>query len=157
MMERQHYNFTTFGLYHRSTLSTPILVRVVKALVLEDFFCHHNETSILDLELHLRCMIVALRLLYSHGIEREAGSLTSGLLDQLYNRMALWQIYNERQVDNNKKKSPLGAKNYNNEFLIVYARDLIAALPSDTSILVNATNRMLAAATMLGHAVSMAL
>jgi len=42
-------------------------------------------------------------------------------------------------------------KNYNNEFLIVYATDLISSIPSDRTILDNLTDRVMAAGSSVGY------
>ena len=44
-------------------------------------------------------------------------------------------------------------KNYNNEFLIIFAKHMIASMPSDRTITANIATRALAAAACLGHAV----
>ena len=44
-------------------------------------------------------------------------------------------------------------KNYNNEFLIIYIRDLISSVPSDRTAVSNIVTRMIAAMSLLGHAV----
>lgn len=140
----------TFGLHHVSTISTPILTRITRDLVVHDFFDHHSPRTHFDLELHLRCIVAALRLLSSHGICPGSGKLRFEYFNELYNRMSRWQNYHVGQ----------GAeeiKNYNNEFLIIYARDLITSMPSDRTLAANVANRMIAAATMLGHAVSVPL
>lgn len=45
------------------------------------------------------------------------------------------------------------ATNYNTEFLIVYARDLISSIPSDQSMVSNIVSRIAAAASAIGHMV----
>jgi hypothetical protein len=152
ILESQHYNIATFGLHHRTTLSTPILVRIIRDLICNDFFAHHSSRSHFDLELHLRCIVASLRLLQAHGILAGSGTLTWGFFDELYNRMTWWQNYHSGQVQGAKGTEDK-IKNYNNEFLIVYARDLIVTLPSDRSVATNVATRIIAAATTLGHAV----
>lgn len=142
---------TTFGLHHRSTLSTPVLTRIIRVLLMHDFFDHHTQCTQLDLELHLRCVIASLRLLSVHGICPGSGTLRFGYFNELYNRMSWWQDYNSGQSGSEE------TKNYNNEFLIVYATDLIASVPSDRTRSANVATRMIAAATALGHAVTLLL
>lgn len=89
----------------------------------------------------------------AHGIETGRGTLTFVYFDELYNRMARWQTYHLGQVE--RAKGVEGTtKNYNNEFLIVYARDLISSVPSDQTVATNVAQRMIAAVSALGHAVS---
>lgn len=66
--------------------------------------------------------------------------------------MPVWQEYHSNQVRQAKKIEDK-VKNYNNEFLIVYATDLIASIPSDRSVAVNLTTRLIAAAGTVGHLV----
>jgi len=71
----------------------------------------------LDLELHLRTIVDALRLLSAHGTEAGKGTtLTFAYFDELYNRMARWQTYHLGQVERAKGVEET-TKNYNNEFL----------------------------------------
>jgi hypothetical protein len=78
--------------------------------------------------------------------------MTFSSFDELYNRMARWQTYHLGQVERVRGVEET-TKNYNNEFLIVYARDLISSVPSDRTVAANFTTRMIAAVTTLGHAV----
>ena len=126
-----------------------MLIRIIRVLILHDFFNHHNSQTVFDLEFHLRSIVASLRLLSFHGIQAGSGSLNVDILNQLYNRMAWWNDYFLKQVENSKSE----IKNYNTEFLIVYARDLIVSLPSDRTFAANAGSRIIAAAAMLGHAV----
>jgi len=66
--------------------------------------------------------------------------------------MARWQTYHLGQVERAKGVEET-TKNYNNEFLIVYARDLISSVPSDQTVATNVAQRMIAAVSALGHAV----
>src|SRR5204863_2638659 len=95
-----------------------------------DFFNHYNPSTHFDLELHLRCVIAALRLLSLHGIQSGTGMLTFESFNDLYNRMSWWENYHVQQVQALKGK-PEQTKNYNNEFLILYSRDMISSMPSD--------------------------
>ena len=142
-----------YGLYHRATLSTPILIKIIHDLICHDFFYHHSSQTHLDLELHLQCIIASLRLLSAHGIQDGTGTLAFPYFDELYNRMSVWQSYHRGQVDRIKGVDE-ATKNYNNEFLIVYARDLISSVPSDRTVATNVATRMIAAASALGHAVT---
>jgi len=139
-------------LHHRSTLSTPILTRIIHDLICHDFFDHHSPRTHLDLELHLRTIVAALRLLSAHRIDAGRGTLTFAYFDELYNRMARWQTYHLGQVERAKGAEEM-TKNYNNEFLIVYAGDSISSMPSDRTVATNVAQRMIAAVSVLGHAV----
>ena len=143
-------------MHHRSTLSTPILTRIIHDLICHGFFDHHSPRTHLDLELHLRTIVAALRLLSAHGIEAGKGTLTFAYFDELYNRMARWQTYHLRQVERAKGAEET-SKNYNNEFLIAYVRDLISSVPSDRTVATNVAQRMIAAVSVLGHAVFLLL
>ena len=99
------------------------------------------------------CIFVALSLLCAH-----AGTLSFGVYDELYNKMAWWQSFHQAQVEFDSKQCDQGkVKNYNNEFLIAYARDLISCIPSDQTVASNVATRMAAAAAALSHAVSLSL
>ena len=115
-------------------------------------FCHHSESMSLDLELHLRCIVAALRLLSVHGIKSGTGTLTFDYFNELYNRMQWWYNFSVAQHQN-IARSGEKEKNYNNEFLIVYARDLISSIPSDRTITADVASRMIAAAQTLGYTV----
>jgi len=78
--------------------------------------------------------------------------MTFKYFDELYNRMSYWQNFHIGQVERIKKTEE-SLKNYNNEFLIVYARDLISSVPSDRTLARNFAKRMVAAVSMLGQAV----
>jgi hypothetical protein len=66
--------------------------------------------------------------------------------------MPKWQEYHNGQILNAKKIEDK-IKNYNNEFLIVYAQDLLISMPNDRTIAANLTSRAIATAAFLGHAV----
>ena len=151
-MDSQHSNILNVGLHHPSTLTTPLLLRLIGALILGDFFSHHSPRTYYELELHLRCIVASLRLLWAHGIQPGSGTIRFDCFDTLYNRMSWWQSYYEAEAQGAKAPEDK-AKNYNNEFLIVYIRDLIASLPSDQTVTANATTRLFAAAATLGHTV----
>lgn len=97
-------------------------------------------------------MVAALRLLSVHGIEAGAGSLKFSVLDQLYKTIPAWQAYSKGQLqkaDSDEER----LKNYNNDFLIIFVKHLIASMPSDRTITANIATRVVAAAACLGHAV----
>lgn len=119
---------------------------------MSDFFNHYSPSTHFDLELHLRCVVAALRLLSVHGIQPGTGMLTFESFNDLYNRMSWWQNYHLQQIQTQKEKSEK-TKNYNNEFLTLYARDMISSMPSDRTVAANLANRMMSTAAMFGHAV----
>lgn len=151
IFDSQDYYITKFGLGHPETLSTPILVRFIRELSINDFD-YHVKDMLLDLELHLRCIVSALRLLFSHGIRPGTGTLTFQYFNDLYNRMSWW--YNFAISENCRMTESEGKqKNYNNEFLVAYARDLISSIRTDRTFTAEVGSRMISAAEILGHAV----
>jgi hypothetical protein len=123
---------------------------------MSELFSHYTPNTHFDLELHLRCVVAALRLLSVHGIQPGTGMLTFESFNDLYNRMSWWENYHLQQIQTLKEKSEQ-TKNYNNEFLILYARDMISSMPSDRTLASNVATRMMSAAAMFGHAVFPAL
>jgi hypothetical protein len=92
-----------------------------------------------------------------HGLQVGSGALKFDFFEKLYNFMPQWQAYHNGQVDSASRigsQVKIKNKNYNNEFLIVYAQDLISSIPSDRTIAANITSRVMATAAFLGHAVS---
>lgn len=87
-----------------------------------------------------------------HGIDRGSGTLNFATWEGLYKRMPKWQEYHNGQVLSSKRIEDK-IKNYNNEFLIVYAQDLLTTMPNDRTIAANLTTRAVATAAALGHAV----
>lgn len=151
-MEWQPYNVATFGLTHESTLSTDILIRIVQALVCRDFFSYSSRDTPFHLELHLRCVVASLRLLSAHGIRSGSGALRFPIFENLYKAIPKWQEYNKGQTQNISRVEDK-LMNHNNEFLIVYAKNLISSTPSDRTTAANITTRVVAVAAALGYAV----
>jgi hypothetical protein len=114
-------------------------------------FDYHTQSMLFDLEIHLRCIVAALRLLSVHGIRPGTGTLTFQYFNELYNHMSKW--YSFAMSENYKRTGPGKHKNYNNEFLVVYARDLISSITTDRTITAELGNRMIAAAKTLAHTV----
>lgn len=67
--------------------------------------------------------------------------------------MINWQKYDLDQVQG-AKSLEVSTKNYNNDFLITYATDLIRVMPSDRTVVTNVMTRIMSATMFLGHAVS---
>jgi len=61
----------------------------------------------------------------------------------MYAAMPAWKQCHDGQVN----------KNHNNEFLIVFAQDLIASFPNDRTVAANIACRAIALAEVLGHVV----
>ena len=123
---------------------------------MKDFFSRYGPSTHLDLELHLRCVVAALRLLSVHTLQSGIGMLAFESFNDLYTRISWWENYHLGQVQALKGKSEQ-AKNYNNEFLIVYARDLISSMSSDRTLAATVVTRMISAAAMFGDAVYLLL
>jgi hypothetical protein len=149
MFEEQQYIVATFGLRHDETLSTFLLVEIVRVLVCTEWFIHTNPETHADLELHLRCIVAGLRLVSAHGVQPGSGNIKFAEFENLYKAIGKWQVSHKNQSEATRYKD----QNYNNEFLIVYAQDLITSIPNDRSATANITTRLFAAAAFLGHAV----
>jgi len=150
IFDLQHYYFLNYGLDSSLTVSTPILLDITESLICEDFFHYYTKDTDLDLELHLQCIVSALRLLALHGIHPGSGKIVYPMFDRLYNKLAHWKSY----YSNHSDLQTAEEKNVNTEFLLVYAKDLITALPSNRDLAKNVLTRILAAGTALGHAVT---
>ena len=138
----------TFGLYHPEVVPTNTLLRIVHDLICENFLEYYGVNSDFELELHLQCIVSGLRLLSRHGIYPGLGNVTFELFDKLYNRLSQWNTYLSRQAGINGHK-----RNYNAEFLLVFAKDLIISLPSDRTLTRNVLKRVLAACATISHPV----
>lgn len=132
-------------------MSTNTLLRIIQDLICENFLEYHGTNSNYELELHLQCIVSGLRLLSRHGIYPGSGNVTFELFDKLYNRLSHWNIYLDREAE--IKASDL-ERNYNAEFLLVFAKDLITSLPNDRTLTRNVLKRVLAACTTINHLVS---
>ena len=142
----------TFGLNHESTLSTDILIRIIETLICKDFFSYSSPDTHSHLELHLRCVVASLRLLSAHGIRSGSGALRYPIFESLYKSIPKWQEYNKGQLQNiDRVEEKL--LNHNNEFLIIYAKNLISSTPSDRTTAANITTRVVAVVAAAGYAV----
>jgi len=124
-------------------LSTTALLEISRALLCTKWFNFSTRESNVDLEIHLRCVAASLRLLSARGISRGLGNLRYEIFNEMYDAMPGWKKCHDGQV----------SKNHNNEFLIVFAQDLIASFPNDRTIAANIAGRAIASAEVLGHAV----
>lgn len=129
------------------------MVGLVRTLLCNKWF----TTSIapkdsLDLEVHLRCVVAALRLVSAHGIQTGSGALTYSVFDELYRQqLPRWQKYYDGLGQSTPNEKHI--KNYNNEFLLVYIRDLLSSMPNDRTIVTHLTSRFTSAIAFLGYAV----
>jgi len=126
----------THGLHYRSVLSTSTLIRVLDVLIITGTFDPNSQYVTFELELHLRCLVAALRILTVYGSFNCSGYLTFGLLSRLHNSLATWTQFLVPHGQSLYHSIYTGmAKNYNNEFLIVHARDLVASVSSDQDLM----------------------
>lgn len=109
-------------------MSRPTLVQILSDLICLDFFQVNAPNSDLRLELHLQCIVAGLRLLAFHHNQPGSGAVPYGLSEKLQRHMSRWESYHVRQ---NGAIKAAEDPNFNNEFLLVYARDLINSLSSD--------------------------
>jgi len=148
IFENQYDKLLTFGLYHPEVVPTNTLLRIVQDLICENFLEYYGANSDFELELHLQCIVSGLRLLSRHGIYPGLGNVTFELFDKLYNHLSQWNTYLSRQAGIKDRK-----RNYNVEFLLVFAKDLITSLPNDRTVTRNILKRVLAACTTISHLV----
>jgi hypothetical protein len=117
-------------------------------LVSADCFDEHDQSNDFALELHLRCVVAALRLLKLHGSYNCSRALNFDLLEKLYNALSQWAQHHCRQAwKGYGLKLKYSLENYNNEFLIVYARDLISEISTDRDLTIQAMTRVAAGIT----------
>ena len=136
-LEEHYYKFVTQGLHYRSVLSTSTLIRVLDVLINAGSFDPNAQYVSFELELHLRCLVAALRVLAAYGSFNCSGYLTFDLLGRLYSSLAKWAQFLVPRGQSLYQTIYAGSvKNYNNEFLIVHARDLIASVSSDRDLMV---------------------
>jgi hypothetical protein len=154
-MDDHYYNTTTIGLFYTSTLTTETLLHVSECLICNDFFHHHGLDTPYHLELHLRCIVSALRLLKVHGIARGSGTMAFDLFDRLYNRMSKWRDYHKAEPVRDQGGRNYERTNYNNEFLLVYATDLISSLPSDRTLTDHISRRVVAGLSAISQGASL--
>jgi hypothetical protein len=115
-------------------------------LICQDVFRHSNAFTNFDLECYLRCIVAGLRLLSAHGIQNTGGILTLTCLEEMYDRIAMFQqpegIRGEEAIES-----------YNPQFLIIYARNLIASLSSNRTLAI-VGRRLIVSAAVMDHPVS---
>ena len=114
-------------------------------LISTDYFDEHQHSGALSLELHLRCVVAALRVLTIFGSYNCAPFLTFDLLENLFTSLSIWALYTcvhpgrtlQNQIDN-----------LNNEFLIVHATDLVSSITSDRDLTIQAVSKVAAGLSM---------
>jgi hypothetical protein len=135
----------TQGLHCRSLLSTSTLIRVLDVLISIGSFDPNSQYVTFELELHLRCLVAALRVLTAYGSYNCSGYLTFNLLSRLYSSLAKWAQFQVPRGQSLYQSIYAGSvKNYNNEFLIVHARDLVASVSSDRDLMVQTVTKIAA-------------
>jgi hypothetical protein len=91
----------------------------------------------------------------SKASEERTGSLSPTLFETLYNHMSWWRSFHLDQVAFDKKsREQKKVLNYNNEFLIVYIRDLICSIPIEQTLAASVAKRMMFTAAAAGHLVN---
>jgi hypothetical protein len=110
-----------------------------------DCFDELDQLNNFALELHLRCVVSALRLLRTLGSSARAHYLTFGFLERLYVSLSKWAEYHcHHSWHPFRIKSKHFVENSNNEFLLVYAKDLVAALSCDRDLTIHAVTKVAA-------------
>ena len=133
----------THGAHYRSLLSTSTLIRIIDTLLNTDCFDEHDQAYQFALELHLRCVVAALRSLTLYGSYSRSRYLTFDLLENLYNSLSKWAQYHSIQSQKGLRPRPSDfLENYNNEFLIVYARDLLCSVSWDRDLMIQSVSRI---------------
>jgi len=95
------------------------------------------------LELHLRCLIASLRLLAAHGIQEPSTALSADLVEKSLQVLSLWQSFHAGQVEFDRRRGQEEeTNNYNIEFLLSYAKDVICSVAMDQSVVPNIANRI---------------
>ena len=123
-------------------------------LIITGTFDPNSQYFAFELELHLRCVTAALRILTVYGSFNCSGFLTFGLLSRLHNSLAIWtQFLVPHGLSLYQSIYAGKAKNYNNEFLIVYARDLVASVSSDQDLMSQTVSKI-AAGLHIPHVIS---
>ena len=135
----------TYGLHHQSVLSISTLIRTIGVLGQLDLFDEHDTANDFALELHLRCVVSALRVLKLHGAYVCAQHLTFDFLERLYVALTKWGEWHSKQAWQSFRMKPKNfVENYNNEFLIVLAKDLVASIACDRDLSILAVAKVAA-------------
>jgi hypothetical protein len=142
-LEEHYYKALTHGLHYQPLLSASTVLGIVETLLNVDGFDEYDLVNPFALELHLRCVIAALRALTLYGNYNCSRLLRFDLLDTMYNSFA--KLAYRHSIQSQKGFRPRSSdflEHYNNEFLIVYARDLVASLTWDRDLMLQAVARI---------------
>lgn len=127
-------------------MSVSTVIRTLDVLVGADLFDEHDQSDDFALELHLRCVVAALRVLTLYGAFNCRGYLTFDLLDKIYSTLAKWATCHSLQSGSGFRSfPPRSFENCNNEFQLVFARDWIASVSSDRDLASHAVAHLAAA------------
>lgn len=144
-LDEHYYRTLTYGAHYRATLTVSTVVRVLDALVSTDCFDENDVSNDFALELHLRCVVSTLRVFKLYGKYNCSRYLSFDLLEKLYSSLAIWAQCHCRQAwKGYRPKQKYSLENYNNEFLIIYARDLLSTLSADRDLTVHAVSKLAA-------------
>lgn len=96
------------------------------------------------IELHLRCVIATLRVLTTYGLYHFASYLTHELVERVYDTLARWSqlvgFHEQRSIRPNIRAQ--FENYYDAEYLIVYARDLVASIATDRDLMVQSVVKL---------------
>src|SRR5271167_2066280 len=121
-LDDHNYKVLTHGLHYHASLSISTIVRILDILLSTDYFDEHFFAGDHALEMHLRCIVAALRTLTIYGNHNCSRFLSFDFLERVYYTLDKWAQYNTVS----SRVEPV--LNFDNEFLLVYARDLISSL-----------------------------
>jgi hypothetical protein len=135
-------------LHYHSILSAKTVVRTIDILVDSQHFEDYDQSRNFALEFHLRCIVASLRILTIYGGYYCSDLLTFDLLEKWYNSLSSWAQYSCVHHGRNVSLSENLVENFNNEFLIVYVRDIISSLSSDRDLITQAVARLAVGITL---------
>jgi hypothetical protein len=98
--------------------------------------------------------VATLQILKVRGANSCSKFLTFEFLDKIYDSMSKWWEYHHRQsLETHRIGLKHSLENYNNEFLIVYATDLISAVSADRDLTTHAVTHVAAGVALMGRLV----
>jgi hypothetical protein len=151
-LDRHYYKSVTYGLQYTTVLSISTIVHALEVLTTLDCCEENDQSNGFPLELHLRCVVSALKLLHLQGTNACARHLTFDFIERLQTALTRWATDHCRQAWGTGREQGKTFENYNNEFLIVYAKDLVARVSCDRDLTVHAVTHI-AAGIPLSHLV----
>lgn len=143
-MDKQPSILANLGPHHPSAISTHTVISIVKCLLCKKYFEHSGLETSITLEIHLRCIVASLRLLFVREIKGK-GALEANTWNDLNSATSIWFRYH-RGLKNE-------LENYNNEFLIALIQNLVSTVPSNELLSEMLTKRTIAVAKFVGHVV----